>query len=1407
MHFNNDGTTGSETNSAFQATAGTVDLLSSLNPAMAPLAFQTSFFATGTALGVLVNDIQKGSADGWTTEDKLGVVGDALQITGDLTTSVGALATMAGVLGVGLVAEAAGVGITGIGLCLNPSAAFAGAVTNFANDPIKAVQNLLSSAFTQIQSTENAITTWASTQGNVVGSDWSSIKASFMQGESGVNSVLNDITSGNTASLTTDSNAAYNSFNATPNNFAGIASVENMGTATITANLNASAVSVTSNNSSLPTVNGSFQYNSSTNSISTSGNSSNSGNTLQDNVSLNANAVTSTSTDYTSTGAVQYTETDTTTNGTQTANITGTGDNTTLNNATITLSNNSTATVYGDNNAITVGTGSQAIDDLSNGNSDVYIAQVSAAVGSEMEHFTGANGTGTNDYNLLNLNAGYAVTVTSGSYTASYSYVWQQLANLSSGVSKENQYYSGPAGTGNEGAVTDAISDGSNRYQITDKTALTNALLTFESYQFNAQGQITVASTTSTNGTQDNTVFNRSSANGTWSSMDEKTNAAGQITQVTQYMTDGNYYQSSYNPSGTEQSTTEYNNSGVYIQQVYNGGTYSDSNSSGAYISQVYDDSWQGAFDFTNSGVLSTLNISDGTQSTIAQSSNLVTTKVAQVALAQASAISNTHTAGNQPVFEGGKWSGNVITWSLATSNNTNAPFSNYMSSAYQAMVQKAFADWGSVSGLTFQQVTDSSASDIRLGWGNFNTQTSGILGYTFYQNVAGTLQSGEIVRLEDPTQDALTGTGNSATYSGTQATLSQALLHEIGHAIGFADDADPNSVMYYQSTTSNPDVNITDAIGVHALYSNMVNHYNFSGAGQTLAGSGYAAYGYNKGDGADVIQNGTPANNIPTGELGLGGIPASDLSFIRSGNNLIAGSISSPANNVTIQGWFANPYAQLSTIFSGESLRYINDGTGNIIFNNYTNNTSQIITFPSTTGSLVSNYSGLEGMGNLTSYITNNADGTSLQVILGTPGSNFINQLNYFTTANATGTLTQTIFNWVGGGSQLHQFTNLPVSNIHDMFINYSGVNGTGTIISDIRNYAPNVVNAQDNSIQGIYVGNPAGVAQVFNFYTGLNATGSITRTTDNNSDGTSVQTIYNPSSAVSNQVNYFTSANTTGTLTRSTFNWVAGGSQLQWYNPSAAITIQYQNFSGANGTGTHTYDLVNWSAGGSQYQWFNPSAAIAVQYQNYSGANGTGTYNSQVTNWTAGGSQWQIFSGNPAGTSQEVINYTGAGCTGTVTSHLLYGTAGNDTLTPSAVNETLVGGGGYDTYQFAKGNGQDVIQNGVASTNAANGELDIAAGVATNQLWFAKSGNDLLIEIMGGTDHLLVAGYYSNNYSQLKEIKTADGSMIDSQLPNLVQIMAEYSSANSAFNPATATQIPNDPTLQTTLAAAWHH
>jgi hypothetical protein len=68
-------------------------------------------------------------------------------------------------------------------------------------------------------------------------------------------------------------------------------------------------------------------------------------------------------------------------------------------------------------------------------------------------------------------------------------------------------------------------------------------------------------------------------------------------------------------------------------------------------------------------------------------------------------------------------------------------------------------------------------------------------------------------------------------------------------------------------------------------------------------------------------------------------------------------------------------------------------------------------------------------------------------------------------------------------------------------------------------------------------------------------------------------------------------------------------------------------------------------------------------------------------------------------------------------------------------------------------------------------------------------------------------VKGWFSSSSNQLQEI-TAGGLKLDSQISQLVQAMATYSANNSSFDPTTSSihTVPNDTTLQSSLAAAWH-
>ena len=174
--------------------------------------------------------------------------------------------------------------------------------------------------------------------------------------------------------------------------------------------------------------------------------------------------------------------------------------------------------------------------------------------------------------------------------------------------------------------------------------------------------------------------------------------------------------------------------------------------------------------------------------------------------------------------LEGAKWSDTNITYSFATftyGDDASDPFSGAITGDYQRSIQWALQQWSSVAPLTFTQVADSQAADIRIGFGALGTPSTGVIGQTNLRwTGAGTFVPDQVVRLEDPGQLTLNPNGSGGySYAGTPATLQQVALHEIGHALGLGHATDPNAVMYASVGPNNQTLDGTDIAGIQSLY------------------------------------------------------------------------------------------------------------------------------------------------------------------------------------------------------------------------------------------------------------------------------------------------------------------------------------------------------------------------------------------------------------------------------------------------------------------------------------------------------------------------------------------------------------------------------------------------------------
>jgi len=101
------------------------------------------------------------------------------------------------------------------------------------------------------------------------------------------------------------------------------------------------------------------------------------------------------------------------------------------------------------------------------------------------------------------------------------------------------------------------------------------------------------------------------------------------------------------------------------------------------------------------------------------------------------------------------------------------------------------------------------------------------------------------------------------------------------------------------------------------------------------------------------------------------------------------------------------------------------------------------------------------------------------------------------------------------------------------------------------------------------------------------------------------------------------------------------------------------------------------------------------------------------------------------------------------------LYGDDGDDTLHGDDGNDTLIGGagndrleGGYDgadTYVFAKGHGQDIVDDFAEYLADGFDTLRFEGAVSSDAI-FTRSGNDLVVKAYGGTDQVKVKDYFTD-------------------------------------------------------------
>ncbi len=111
------------------------------------------------------------------------------------------------------------------------------------------------------------------------------------------------------------------------------------------------------------------------------------------------------------------------------------------------------------------------------------------------------------------------------------------------------------------------------------------------------------------------------------------------------------------------------------------------------------------------------------------------------------------------------------------------------------------------------------------------------------------------------------------------------------------------------------------------------------------------------------------------------------------------------------------------------------------------------------------------------------------------------------------------------------------------------------------------------------------------------------------------------------------------------------------------------------------------------------------------------------------------------------------------------LYGEDGDDVLVGGVGNDFLRADAGDDIYCFARGDGQDRVHD-YDTTVGNNDIIKLGAGITANDVQITRSGDAMVLNIVGSTDKLTVFSYFSNdgvNPYLVEEIHFADGTIWD--------------------------------------------
>ncbi len=166
--------------------------------------------------------------------------------------------------------------------------------------------------------------------------------------------------------------------------------------------------------------------------------------------------------------------------------------------------------------------------------------------------------------------------------------------------------------------------------------------------------------------------------------------------------------------------------------------------------------------------------------------------------------------------------------------------------------------------------------------------------------------------------------------------------------------------------------------------------------------------------------------------------------------------------------------------------------------------------------------------------------------------------------------------------------------------------------------------------------------------------------------------------------------------------------------------------------------------------------------------------------------------------------VNGTGNGLNniliGNNANNVLNGGSGNDTLIGGGSNDVLIGGGGNDTFQFSRGDGQDLVRD----NNGASDKLLYDSGIDPLDLVISRQAEDLRLALHGSTDYVTVQNWYAGSSNRTEMIQAGNGqTLLNTQVDQLIQAMAAFTQQTGLTWDQAIDQTPQE--VQAVLAASW--